>query len=74
MECISSTTMSLARNGDKLPAFIPMRGLQQGDPLSPYLFVLCMEVLGQNINNAVTSKAWRQICMSRTGPTISHFF
>lgn len=46
--------------------------MRQGDPLSPYLFVLCIERLSQMISNLVAQKVWKPICLSRNGPPISH--
>lgn len=74
MTCISTASLSLCWNGKKLPGFTPSRGLRQGDPLSPYLFVLCMEVLGQKITKAVESQQWRPVNLSRQGPKVSHVF
>jgi hypothetical protein len=45
MYCVSSSTFSVLWNGNKLPQFKPSHGLRQGDPLSPYLIILCMEKL-----------------------------
>ena len=44
-ECISFSSMQLLWNGSKSDVFIPSRGIRQGDPLSLYLFVICMEKL-----------------------------
>ena len=46
MDCISSTLVSMLFNSGKLPAFNPSRDIQQGDLLSPYIFILCLEYLG----------------------------
>lgn len=73
-DCFSSIKLVVSWNGEVFESFTPSRGLRQGDPLSPYLFVLCMEVLSQMIVKAVNEKRWSPIRVARDNPGISHIF
>lgn len=42
------------------------------DPLSPYIFVICMERISHLIAEAVSSLEWKPIKAERNGPAISH--
>ena len=72
MDCVSGPSMSILWNGEKSESFKPARGLRQGDPLSPYLFVLSMERLCHCIEGAVEEKKWKPVILSRGGPQLSH--
>ncbi|KAH9781699.1 reverse transcriptase domain-containing protein [Citrus sinensis] len=74
MACITSVTMRILWNGEATDEFVPSRGIRQGCPLSPYLFVLCIECLSHGIHNAVNVGKWRPIMLSRIGTPLSHLF
>ncbi|KAH9696890.1 hypothetical protein KPL71_023372 [Citrus sinensis] len=71
MECISSPTMQLMWNGELTESFIPSRGIPQGDPISPYIFVLCIERLSHGINEAVREGRWKPIKLARQEASIA---
>lgn len=74
MNCITSTSLVLRWNKEVLESFNPHRGLQQGDILSPYLFVLCMEKLSILIQHVVENNSWKPVKIAKNGPGISHLF
>lgn len=53
MTCITSVQTNVMWNGNRSPFFNPQRGIRQGDPLSPYIFVLCMDKLSHLISHEV---------------------
>lgn len=48
------------------------RGLRQGDPLSPYLFFLCAEVLSHMMRRAEAMSDIKGIKISNRSPPITH--
>ena len=74
MSCISSSSISILFNGDALEPFNPSHGICQEDPLSPYLFILCMEVLGALIENKCHEKFWNPVKSSQGGPAFLPLF
>ena len=74
MSCVSSSTISVLVNGNALEAFSPSRGIRQGDPLSPYLFILCMEYLDSHVEEKCSKGAWIPLNASCGNIKISHPF
>ncbi|KAH9791596.1 putative ribonuclease H protein [Citrus sinensis] len=74
MACITSATMRVLWNGEASDEFVPCRGIRQGDPLSPYIFVLCVERLSHGINKAITAGDWRPIRLARRGTPLTRLF
>ncbi|XP_061355877.1 uncharacterized protein LOC133300367 [Gastrolobium bilobum] len=70
--CISSSSFQVIWNGSASDNFFPYRGIRQGDPLLPYLFVLCIDKLSHLIAKAVRNKGWKPMKAGRNGPLISH--
>ncbi|XP_075645296.1 uncharacterized protein LOC142616302 [Castanea sativa] len=73
-ECISSVSYSILVNGEPHGDIQPTRGLRQGDPLSPYLFLLVSEGLNGLIQQAMAAGDIRGFSLCRNGPQISHLF
>ncbi|KMS98119.1 hypothetical protein BVRB_4g095640 [Beta vulgaris subsp. vulgaris] len=74
MECLSSVTYAFKLNGRVEGHIIPSRGLRQGDPLSPYLFLLCAEAFSALLSKAADDGRIHGARVCRSGPRISHLF
>ena len=74
MSCLSSVSYSMLLNGQPVGNIKPSRGLRQGDPLSPYLFLLCALGLQSLIQKAKVNEKIKGVSICRNGPRVSHLF
>jgi len=74
MQCISSVEFSLLINGQQSEKFYPSRGLRQGDPLSPYLFIICAEAMSNLLFEAEQTGWLPGVPSSPKGPSLNHLF
>lgn len=72
MNCVTSSSYTLLLNGQIASQIATFRGLKKGDPLSPYLFIICMNVLSCLLSKAERNGDLQGIQFARRGPNISH--
>ena len=72
MECISTTSYLVLINGEPHGDIIPTRGLRQGDPLLPYLFLMCIEGLNGLIKKVATCGDIWGVLICQNGPQPTH--
>ncbi|KAL1208232.1 putative mitochondrial protein [Cardamine amara subsp. amara] len=72
MQCITTVSYSYLINDNPQGLVIPGRGIRQGDPLSPYVFILCSEVLSGLCRNAQLNGNLSGIKVARNCPRINH--
>jgi len=72
MMCVSTVSYSVLINVEPKGKIIPSRGLRQGDPISPYLFLLCAEGLSAMLKKEEREGYIKGIAASRGAPSISH--
>lgn len=72
MKCVSTVRFSVKVNGGLLEPFTPSRGIRQGDPMSPYLFLACAEGLTALIHHYNSGFIDRGVRVCKRSPWISH--
>ena len=72
MMCVSTVSYSVLINGEPKGRIVPTRGLRQGDPISPYLFLLCVEGLSAMLRKVENGGIPRGIMVCRQAPLVSH--
>lgn len=71
-QCISTTSFRVQVNGNLTDSFHPRVGLRQGYPISPYLFIICMNVLSGLLIKAQDEGKVKGIKVARNAPMINH--
>ncbi|KAL5553097.1 hypothetical protein UlMin_040498 [Ulmus minor] len=70
--CISSANFSIMINGKPRGRFGASRGLRQGDPLSPFLFILVADILGRMMDKAVSIGEVKGFKVGKEEVVVSH--
>lgn len=74
MECVTSVHYALLINGNLSHSFYPKKGHRQGDPLSPYLFLMCANILSLALLKAENQKRIKGVQLGRIGISFTHLF
>jgi hypothetical protein len=72
IEYVTTVRYSIRFSNTMLDSFKPSRGLQQGDPLSLYLFLFVADGLSRLLQHEVNSGALHELHICRRAPGISH--
>jgi len=72
MTCVKSGRFTVNFNGVLSDLFQPSRGLGQGDPLSPYLFLLVADGLSLLLKKQEEIGSFTPLKVSRRAPAVSH--
>lgn len=72
MLCVSTVSYTNNFNGTHVGPITPLRGLRQGDPLSPYLFLLCVEGLSRSIKKSAEEGQIKECRIHEHAPAITH--
>lgn len=67
---ITSLSIQILWNGIPTKMFSPTQGIRQGNPISPYIFVLCIERLAHAILQQGSISAWNPIFLFANGPSL----
>uniref|UniRef100_A0A251UE24 Putative RNA-directed DNA polymerase, eukaryota, Reverse transcriptase zinc-binding domain protein n=1 Tax=Helianthus annuus TaxID=4232 RepID=A0A251UE24_HELAN len=70
--CLTSGRGSVLINGSPTKEFNFKRGLRQGDPLSPFLFIIAMEIVSMIMKRVCNLGLFRGCNLPNNGPHISH--
>ncbi|XP_075650200.1 putative mitochondrial protein AtMg01250 [Castanea sativa] len=71
METVCTASYSILINGEARGFITPSRGIKQGDPLSPYLFLLCAEGLSSLIHRAMENQLLKGMLSCNGGVRLS---
>jgi hypothetical protein len=74
MTCVRTVSYSVLINGQPYGAITPTRGIRQGDPLSPYFFIMCAEGLSSLLYKAEREKRITRFPIVRGGLRLNHLF
>lgn len=72
MTLVQSVTYSFLQNGNEFGKVVPQRGVRQGDPISPYIYILCAEGLSAIVRRNEEAGLLHGCKIARGAPTISH--
>jgi hypothetical protein len=72
MKCVSTVSYRFRVNGDLTDVVLPGRGLSQGDPISPYIFLLCAEGFSSLVNKAEEDGLINGIKLVLSSPRVNH--
>lgn len=72
MECVSFVQFSILVNGCPTKFFEPSRGLRQGDPIFPYLFLFCANILSLALSKEEGMGKFKGLQVGRRGVSFTH--
>lgn len=72
LKCVTSVAYNIVHGEFDMGPIVPSRGIRQGDPLSPYLFIICAEGLSALIRKYESNKWIHGIKICRKAPVVSH--